>query len=167
MTGVFHQDINRQLETYRPRSVLLVDRDRNEALRAYQAQHPRCRVTRLDGTDPLRHLQSEGRYDMGIVVNTLEHMDKAGAGRLVARLRDLHTRRACIVIPVGPAWCGLTSTWEPTDMIAYGMTLIGSRERDGKPVHLYGFDIAEYKERPDWLNSDHWANPDLWDKYRW
>ncbi len=29
------------------------------------------------------------------------------------------------------------------------------------------FDIAHYKTIPDWLNSRHWANPDLWGKYRW
>jgi len=29
------------------------------------------------------------------------------------------------------------------------------------------FDLAHYKVTPDWLNPRHWANPELWDKYRW
>jgi len=31
----------------------------------------------------------------------------------------------------------------------------------------YCFDIDHYKTTPDWLNPRHWANPELWDKYRW
>ncbi|MFW6041456.1 MAG: DUF6231 family protein [Guyparkeria sp.] len=32
---------------------------------------------------------------------------------------------------------------------------------------VYQFDIHDYKQTPDWLNPRNWANPELWDKYRW
>ena len=31
----------------------------------------------------------------------------------------------------------------------------------------YIFEMAHYKVTPDWLNARHWANPELWDKFRW
>ena len=35
---------------------------------------------------------------------------------------------------------------------------------DNDKMNLFIYDISEYKDNPDWLNSDNWANPDLWDK---
>ena len=29
---------------------------------------------------------------------------------------------------------------------------------------IFIYDITKYKENPDWLNSDNWANPELWEK---
>ncbi len=31
-------------------------------------------------------------------------------------------------------------------------------------IKVFIYDISEYKDNPDWLNSENWANPDLWDK---
>lgn len=165
MTSVFDKDIEDQLDARPPGCALVIDPHPNHILSAYAARHPDCRVTRLDEGDPLARLASLGRFDVGVVANTLEHMDKTGAGRLIARLRDLNAPRLFVVVPGGrrePA-----GTWEEADMIAYGLSLVGERERDGKPMKLYKFDIADYKKNPDWLNPDHWANPELWDKYRW
>lgn len=34
-------------------------------------------------------------------------------------------------------------------------------------ITLQGFNLYDYKQRPDWLNAKYWANPELWDVYRW
>ena len=31
-------------------------------------------------------------------------------------------------------------------------------------VHVFIYDISEYKDNPDWLNNKNWANPELWEK---
>ena len=31
-------------------------------------------------------------------------------------------------------------------------------------VQVFIYDISEYKDNPDWLNSKNWANPELWEK---
>ena len=35
---------------------------------------------------------------------------------------------------------------------------------DNDEIIVFIYDISEYKDNPDWLNSENWANPDLWDK---
>jgi len=167
MTTGFDKDIADQLRASPPRSALVIDPLPGHALSSYAAGHPECRVTRLGDGDPLARLAALGRFDVALVANTLEHMDKAGAGRLIARLRDLNTRCLFAVVPIGPRWRDTTSAWEPADLIAFGMTRIGDRRCERGPLQLYKFDIADYKKNPDWLNPDHWANPELWDKYRW
>ncbi len=35
---------------------------------------------------------------------------------------------------------------------------------DNNKIKVFIYDISEYKDKPDWLNSENWANPELWDK---
>ena len=34
-------------------------------------------------------------------------------------------------------------------------------------IKLWQFNLYDYKQLPNWLNSDHWANPENWNKRRW
>jgi hypothetical protein len=36
---------------------------------------------------------------------------------------------------------------------------------DGLQVFTYA--IENYQPKRDWLNSRYWANPEMYDKYRW
>ena len=47
-------------------------------------------------------------------------------------------------------------------LIGYGYKYFGLSEDNKVDVFIY--DISEYKDEPDWLNSDNWANPELWEK---
>ena len=46
--------------------------------------------------------------------------------------------------------------------ISYGYKCLGKTNNDKVSVFIY--DIAEYKDKPDWLNNKNWANPELWEK---
>ena len=45
---------------------------------------------------------------------------------------------------------------------SYGYKYHGKYNNDKVLVFIY--DIAEYKDNPDWLNNKNWANPELWEK---
>ena len=45
---------------------------------------------------------------------------------------------------------------------SYGYKYQGKCNDDKVIVFIY--DIAEYKDNPDWLNNKNWANPELWEK---
>ena len=47
-------------------------------------------------------------------------------------------------------------------LIGYGYKYFGLSEDNKTDVFIY--DISQYKDEPDWLNSDNWANPELWKK---
>ena len=103
-----------------------------------------------------------GRYDLGIVANTLEHQDRKTAGQMLARLRDLHTRRFVVLIPIGEDWDGHVSYWRPSDLLGYGMNLMARYQVEGKSLHLYHYSIKTYKTTPQWFNAHHWAHPENW-----
>lgn len=81
---------------------------------------------------------------------------------LVSRLRDVHAERVIVIAA------------ESRDAALSRHTLVGLgfhrravSADDGVRRRWYEFDMAHYKVTPDWLNARHWANPELWDKYRW
>ena len=58
-------------------------------------------------------------------------------------------------------------------VVAYGDQSAGLRSLGFTQIEtidgweLWQFNILEYKQIPDWLNSRYWANPENFDKYRW
>jgi hypothetical protein len=71
-----------------------------------------------------------GRFGAGIVVDTLEFLDKRHADQLIARLRDLHTSRFCALVPIGDGWEGRVSHWRSADLLSYGMKLVNDYQTD-------------------------------------
>jgi len=57
--------------------------------------------------------------------------------------------------------------WQLTDSLALGYRRIDTGKFEQIGWSLYEFNIANYKQTPDWLNADHWSNPRQWDQYRW
>lgn len=80
----------------------------------------------------------------------------AALGALFAALRDRANRR--VVVHMGEARIG--------GAIDQQLVSLGYK-RQARDEALYLFDIETYKDTPDWLNPRNWANPDMWDKYRW
>ena len=91
------------------------------------------------------------------MVGTLETLDAAAARARIARLRDLEARHVVL-------WLDLDRSPLPeSELRALGFRL---HSRDGAQA-LFGFDLFDYKERPEWLSAAQWAHPELWDKFRW
>ncbi|HQU16969.1 MAG: hypothetical protein B7Z66_12385 [Chromatiales bacterium 21-64-14] len=150
-----------------PRSILTVGAQAAQWLQDYADAHPDCRVVGITGTDPAAELAGVPRCDLALVAGALEQLPAQGAGVLLSRLRDLHARSLLVRVPIGARWPGHASHWTRNDLLGYGLQLVAQCPGEDGPVHLYRFDLYDYKSTPDWLNPDQWAHPELWDKYRW
>ena len=164
-------DIDTLINECQPASILAIGERTQEYIGEYVAQkkviHQECVVTSMPVDTALSQLKPQDRYDVGIVTDTLEFLDKDLSGQLIARLRDIHTTRFLIVVRMGDGWEQLKSVWQTVDLLSFGMKLVNRYEFDGKPIHIYKYDISTYKRTPEWLNSKNWANPQLWNKFRW
>lgn len=98
----------------------------------------------------------EQAFELGIVADLLESRPARAAAQGLGRLRDIYTHRFWLI--VSP-----TAAWTNADLIGYGLKRAG-RFGDWR---LYRFNIHDYKDVPDWLNSRYWANPERWGKARW
>ncbi len=159
----------RQLEAWKPRSLIAVGDGAIALLREFvDAQPDRVLdvVTTETAADCVLSLDSARRYDFGLVAGYLEHVDGAQGSAVIARLRDVLVKRLCVIVPSGEDAEG-QSSWSDAEMSAFGLKLLARFKHDGADARLFGFDIASYKQTPDWLNPKHWAHPEMWGKFRW
>lgn len=129
-------------------------------LNAIRADAPQ--VVRIVGNSPLAeqlraHLRDEAppeakQLDLAILVLDSTHGQADPEESDIAMTRDVLATR-CL------AWVIDASSWPDDELRALGFTPVADA--------LWGYNIADYKPVPDWLNPRHWANPELWDKHRW
>ena len=50
------------------------------------------------------------------------------------------------------------------ELMSLGYNLIAKSKESNSFLYIYAYNISKYKILPEWLNSDNWANPDLWEK---
>lgn len=148
-------------------SILVIGEGTEHVFDRYRRHRPKVRLTTVSALDVGSRIGELERHDIALVANTFEHLPKAQAGVLISRLRDLCSERLYVLLPNGEHWEGHRSSWTIVDMLAYGLSAAGRYTVAGKPVRLYRHDLYDYKQTPDWLNAKNWANPELWDKFRW
>lgn len=151
---------------HRPGSVLVIGARHAEQLKSAVE---RCvgHIANCVGTEQAAAAASElGRYDLAVIVD-LEATARPTLAHLIARLRDINARRLLLLAEVGTVAGEYAKGWSRADLVGLGLEWLSACRYDGRTVDLYHFDIDTYKTTPDWLNSRYWANPDLFDKYRW
>lgn len=169
MASEYRDDINALLDHLRPRSLLLIGPGGRAIVGGYLAGCPGCRVEALALDDLPDALGAVGRFEFALVSGLLESLDKASAARVLGRLRDLHAERLLLLVAMDPEGEGLgvSGDWAIGDLLGYGLYRAGRYEANGQALHVYTFDLYDYKPTPDWLNSRYWAHPELFDKFWW
>jgi hypothetical protein len=164
-----NDSLTRQIKALQPRRLMAIGDDARRLLRSYTDATTRCELEFLEteeAAERLPSVESERRYDFALVAGYLEYVDSAKGGAVIARLRDVLAHRLCVLVGKRQE-DGKQPTWSDSELSAYGLTLLGRYQEGGKQLRLYGFDIASYKQTPDWLSPRHWAHPELWGKFRW
>ena len=79
---------------------------------------------------------------------------------VIARARDSLTMDLYVLHP--------GDTLEQAErMGGLGLRCLKRLELNGQSWGLNHFSLKTYKKTPDWLSSRNWANPGLWDRFRW
>lgn len=162
-------DLSRRLESQKPASVLAIGAQAGDFLAAYQNAHRECRITYLDADGTLgaatllEELARQPRFDFVIVRGELERIDAETGAHLLARLRDVHSKRLCVVLDTNTG----EHRWQASELIAMGLSHWASETVNDTHLEIYGFDLGTYKATPQWLNPRHWAHPEQWGKNRW
>ena len=99
------------------------------------------------------YAQNATSAQLALVMDALNDLDAAQARMLLARVRDFISPH---IIVIAGARCPL----DRLDFLAVGYDALGVDKRDR--IALYQFDLATYKQVPDWLNARYWAHPERW-----
>ena len=85
------------LQHYSPASVLCVSRSEIPAIAVWREQHTDCQISSTAEV-PLSDKLRNQRYDLAIVADQLEHLDKRTATELLAGLRNLSASRIAVLV---------------------------------------------------------------------
>ncbi|WP_263138895.1 DUF6231 family protein [Pseudomonas sp. RIT-PI-AD] len=148
------------LDHHAPARLLQVGASEIPAVQAFQQAHPDCRLARTPA-DRLPLDIAAQRFDLAVVADCLEHLPKRSGLELLGGIRNLNASRIAVLADLQA--CG----WQETDF--YGLALQASERfrRDDQVLHLFTYDLRDYKQTPDWLNARFWANPENFGKYWW
>lgn len=148
------------LDQQAPQRLLMIGAQEFPALQAFKQAHPETEVfCAMPG--PLPSELAAQRFDLALVVDCLEHMPKRAGLELLGGIRNLNASRIAVLADL-PA-CG----WQDTDFYSLALQLTDRFTRDEQVLTLFTYDLREYKQVPDWLNSRFWANPENFGKYWW
>lgn len=159
MAPPFRETVHRRLAERRPRSILGVGALGETLVRDYLSAHPETRFVALAPREALAQLPRLPRFAHAFLTEAFETLSRDEAAALLAGLRDVHAEHLFLALETSSGPGG----WAPAELVALGLQPVESHG----DLALYEFDIARYKTTPDWLNSDHWAHPELFDKFRW
>jgi hypothetical protein len=148
------------LARYAPQHLLLIGNGELPAIEAFLGAHPTCQLAHAQpGTLP-DELAAQ-RFDLALVVDCLEHIDKRAGLQLLGGIRNLNASRIAVLADLNAC------DWQETDFFALALQASERFERDGQTLHLFTYDLLDYKQVPDWLNAKFWANPENFGKYWW
>lgn len=98
--------------------------------------------------------------DLVIISNLIETLPKTEAMQWLGLLRNAHTQH---IIVISETALATEQGWQLTDYLALGMKCLAVVEQ----YQIFSYSIESYQPKHAWLNSQFWANPENFDKYRW
>lgn len=148
------------LDRYAPARLLLIGASEFPALKAFKEAHPDTVVAHAaPGTLPAE--LAAQRFDLALVVDCLEHLPKRDGLNLLGGIRNLNASRIAVLADLS------ASGWQETDFYSLALQASERFQRDDQVLTLFTYDLLDYKQVPDWLNSRFWANPENFGKYWW
>ncbi len=119
------------------------------------------RETVIPGNEATTTLGPSVRFDLALV-DAAASIPPQDVPVVLARLRDLSARHVLIA-----TFANAEGPWSRRELVGFGFVHLGDCTLNNAAVNLFEFDISTYKTTPDWLNPRNWANPELWERYRW
>lgn len=151
------------LGNVRPEKIILIGDDAPEVIQPWLDENTKVDLKRFaDAGSFLAHPSLS--VDWALVSNCLETLSDQSGSELLGRLRNLSAPKFCVLVEDDHC------VWNARSLTGFALEKLANEPLttpSGRSVRAFGYDVATYKQTPDWLNSDYWANPGRWDKDFW
>ena len=104
------------------------------------------------------------RYELAVIILS---NDSAIDTQIIQRCRDLFAKH-CLVVQ------NLSEPATGVDVVSFGFSRLheqpiveNDQDHHATNYQVWQFNLFDYKHLPDWFNTKFWANPELWNKFRW
>ncbi|VEF09416.1 Uncharacterised protein [Pseudomonas fluorescens] len=148
------------LDRYAPARLLLIGASEFPALSAFKQAHTESVVAHAAPGALPAELAAQ-RFDLALMVDCLEQLPKRDGLNLLGGIRNLNASRIAVLADLS------ASGWQETDFYSLALQASERFQREDQVLTLFTYDLLDYKQVPDWLNSRFWANPENFGKYWW
>ena len=149
------------LEQHQASRILYCGEHKPRALIAWEQTNSACRTTQLPRACHPKQLIGLGHFDIAIVTEQIEYLERSLAIELIGQIRNAHSNHLCLFVKVQ------NCDWTRDDFYALGMRLGDIFYQDDRLVHLYTYNVESYNHIRAWNNSRFWANPENFSQYWW
>ncbi len=152
------------LDSLQPDTLLIVSMNPIPALDAWCADND-CALTWIAELDPLAALADTQRFDLVVIADQLEYMNRHSGEELLGLVRHLHSDAMLVLYQ--PALAPQKLRWQLSDFLGMGMRRQQQFSDGERSMSLYSYELDSYNFTRSWNNSRFWANPENWGKYWW
>lgn len=157
------KDLQELLASIRPQQVLILHPQNDSVPDEFRNLQATVDTDTFSGDKTPALLEHMQVYDV-VLLAGFETLPRKSAKQLISRIRDFHAHHFLLLADRKKIKHG--GDWSKNDFIALGLRLFRDYKDEGDVI-VYRFELSDYKTTPEWLNSRHWANPELYGKYRW
>ena len=159
-----HQQLAALLDSQRPDSLLLISMNPVPLLEQWCSEH-HCQLSTISELDPFAELADTRRFDLVVIADQLEYMNRHSGEELLGLVRNLHSD--AMVVLYQPALAPQKLRWQLADFLGMGLRRQGVFRDDNREMSLYSYELGSYNFVRSWNNARFWANPENWGKYWW
>ncbi|MDF1782491.1 MAG: DUF6231 family protein [Alcanivoracaceae bacterium] len=159
-----HQHLAAMLDSQMPTSMLVVSMNAIPLLESWCKEH-NCQLTTISELNPFPLLADTRRFDLVVVADQLEYMNRHSGEELLGLVRNLHSN--AMVVLYQAALAPQKLRWKLSDFLGMGMRRQGNFRDGDREMSLFSYELDTYNFTRSWNNSRFWANPENWGKYWW
>lgn len=159
-----HQQLAALLDSQQPSSLLAISMNPIPLLKQWCEEHA-CALTEIAELNPFSQLAGTRRFDLVVIADQLEYMNRHSGVELLGLVRNLHSNAMLVLYQ--PAIAPHKLRWALADFLSMGMKRQALFSGNGRQMDLYSYELDSYNFTRSWNNSRFWANPENWDKYWW
>lgn len=144
------------LTQFQPKSVLVVGETARDF---YQDKHD-TRSQVLTTPFNLDELSTITTVDLAIISEITDTLTKTQAVEWLGMIRNCYAQH---IIVISDIELSTQQNWQLADFLGMGMKHVATTDTH----QIFSYAIETYQLKREWQNSQFWANPENYDKYRW
>ncbi|RKZ86366.1 MAG: hypothetical protein DRQ39_05810 [Gammaproteobacteria bacterium] len=144
------------LTQFQPESVLIV----GETARDFYQDKNDTRSQVLTTPFNLDKLSTIVTVDLAIISEITDTLVKPQALEWLGMIRNCYAQHIIVISDIEQS---TQQGWQLADFLGMGMKHVATTAK----YQIFSYAIENYQLKREWQNSQFWANPENYDKYRW
>ena len=148
-----------QIHNYKYNKLTLFDK-KEDILEQLSVIPDKFKITHITNNKLIEQYTNTNALLIYVIDKNMKEQKKIS--EIISRLTLLNSENIIVISPSSSKNYSDDSFYKT--LISFGYKLIIFVKEKDVFYFFYAYNISNYKDIPDWLNNENWANPELWEK---